>query len=143
MNNKEKYFILKQAIIAPAIVGGTIGAATKDEGEGTGEQFARGAGVGVMTDAGLGLGALAGGGIGAGGGYGLGKLIEAIQSNEDYNFHGHEDTNKTTELLTMLGMLGGGALGAGGGAYGGYRLGRNMLMPPSKEKKEKEEKNDF
>lgn len=140
MNNKEKYLLVKKAIIVPAVIGGTIGAATKDDDESGVDQFARGAGVGVTTDAGMGLGALLGGGVGAGGGYGLGKLIEAIQGYEpEVDEYGWESPNKTTELLTMLGMLGGGALGAGGGGYGGYRLGRKMLMPYKTDKDKKEE----
>jgi hypothetical protein len=141
MTNKEKYFILKQAFLPAALIGGSIGAATKDEGEGTGKQFARGAGVGVMTDAGLGLGGLAGAGVGAGAGYGIGKLIDKLQGHEPtMDEYGVTSSSGILKLLTAIGGIGGGVLGAGAGSYGGYRLGRKMMMPYSKKKEKKEEK---
>lgn len=144
MNNTERLYLVKQAIILPAAIGGTIGAATKDEDESGVDQFARGAGVGVTTDLGGALGGMVGIGGGAAAGYGIGKLIEKIQGYKpDVDEYGYESPNKLTDALMLAGLLGGGVLGVGGGSYGGYRLGRKMLFPYKEEEdKKKEDKRD-
>jgi hypothetical protein len=141
MKNTEKLYLVKQAVIIPALVGGSVGAMTADKDESRGEQFARGAGVGVMTDAGSGLGGLLGAGVGGGAGYGIGKLIEKLQGYKpSVDEYGIESSNPMSDALLIAGLLGGGALGLAGGGYGGYRLGRKMLMPYKKDKKNEDKR---